>query len=252
MKKSLTNLMLITFLLIGMIAQGQGTYTLPGGSLTGAFGGWGGKGQFSASTFNVNAPGGIDVTYYDIDVSLFTEANIWSTKGVAIPGVSKINSMTSIDPENNSIFCNILNQEIAVGVDWDGHALSTVGPDATLRTSDDSRHQGTQDWYRKTTGGKIDGPADGPYYNNESYVIPNPRHPSATPTLASELNKYDFRLRILPTGYHAYTYEMWFRMHKSAAQIEGAYWVYNIAMNNSPDAWRKFANGVTNVFQYQI
>ncbi|MFA5971107.1 MAG: right-handed parallel beta-helix repeat-containing protein [Lentimicrobiaceae bacterium] len=248
MKKLITKFLLIGFLLISMITLGQGTYTYPGNTLTGSFGTWGGTGYFYNPTFNVDASGGIDVTYYDIDVSLFTEANVWSTKGVAIPGVSKSNTMTSIDPNNNSIFCNILNMEIASGTDWDGHAISTLGPDGTLNTADDTRHQGTQDWYRQMTGGKIDGPADGPYYNNESYIIPNPRHPDATPTSASELNKYDFRLRILPTGYHAYTYEMWVRMHNSAAEIEGANWVYNIAMNNSSDAWKKFAQGATDVF----
>ena len=216
------------------------SYVFPGSSLSGSFGVWGGTGYFYSPTFNVNAAGGIDITYYDIDVSLFTEANIWSTKGVTEPGVSKQNTMTSIDPENNSVWCNILNMEIASGTDWDGHSISTLGPDGLLRTNDDTRHQGTQDWYRKSTGGKIDGPAAGPYYNNESYVTPNPRHPAAPTKTASELNSYDFRLRILPTGTNTYTYEMWFRMHNSAAQEEGAYWVYNKAMNNSAYAWRAF------------
>jgi hypothetical protein len=246
MKKVFTLLIVLLFAATSMWAQS--TYTFPGNTLSGSLGGWGGKGYFYNPIFNVDAAGGIDITYYDIDVSQFTEANVWTTKGVAIPGVSKSNSMTSIDPNNNSIWCNILNMEIASGTDYDGHSISTLGPDGISGTSDDTRHQGTQDWYRGITGGKIDGPAAGPYYNNESYVIPNPRHPSATPTSASELNKYDFRLRILPTGYHAYTYEMWFRMHKSAAQIEGAYWVYNIAINNSDDAWKKFAQGATDVF----
>ncbi|HOW25962.1 MAG TPA: right-handed parallel beta-helix repeat-containing protein [Bacteroidales bacterium] len=142
--------------------------------------------------------------------------------------------------------------EIASGVDWDGHSLSTLGPDGIVGTSDDSRHQGTQDWYRKATDGKIDGPAAGPYYNNESYVTPNPRHPSATAYSASQLNSYDFRLRVLPTGGNTYTYEMWFRMHNSAAEVEGAYWAYNTALNNTAkhgtDAWRKFAQGPTDVF----
>ncbi len=246
MKKKL--FLIIGLLFIAISTWAQSTYTFPGNSLSGSFGSWGGTGYFYSPIFNVNAPGGIDIVYYNIDVSQFTEANTWTTKGVAMPGVSKTSTMMGIDPNNNSIWCNILNMEIASGTDWDGHLLSTLGPDGILGTSDDSRHQGTQDWYRPMTGGKIDGPAAGPYYNNESYVIPNPRHPLAPPKTATELNSYDFRIRILPTGPNAYTYEMWFRMHNSAAQVEGAYWVYNIAMNNSADAWKKFAQGTTDVF----
>lgn len=252
MKKIKKNWGVLTFILFSLtsLTFSQGTYVLPGNSLSGSFGAWGGTGYFYCPTFDINATSGIDIIYYDIDVSQFTEGNIWSLKGVALPGVSAINFMSSIDPQNNSIWCNILNMEVAAGVDWDDHPISTVGPDGTVRTIDDTRHQGTQDWYRKTTGGKIDGPAAGPYYNNESYVIPNPRHPGAPAKTASELNSYDFRLRILPTGSNSYTYEMWFRMHNSAATIEGAFWIYNKAMNNSADAWRKFATtaGTQDVF----
>jgi hypothetical protein len=247
MKKKL--FLIIGLLFIAISAWAQSTYTFPGNSLSGSFGSWGGTGYFYAPIFNVNATDGIDITYYDIDVSQFTNGNTWTLDGVALPGVSKTNTMTSIDPNNNSVWCNILNMAIASGLDFDGHPLSTLGPDGIVNTSDDSRHQGTQDWYSQMTGGKIDGPADGPYYNNESYVIPNPRHPLAAPKTASELNSYDFRIRILPTGANSYTYEMWFRMHNSAAEVEGAYWVYNVAMNNSPaDAWKKFAQGTTDIF----
>jgi hypothetical protein len=230
------------------------TVVFPGNSLSGSFGAWGGTGHFYSPTFNVNAPGGVDITYYDIDVSQFTEGNVWSLKGVALPGVSKQPTMTSIDPQNNSVWCNILNMEVASGVDWKGNAISTLGPDGIVRTSDDTRHQGTQDWYRPMTGGKIDGPADGPYYNNESYITPNLRFPSAPARTASELNSYDFRLRILPTGANTYTYEMWFRKHIAASNIEGCAWcncgVWNHAMNNciGDAAWRKFSHGSTDVF----
>ncbi|MCX6243102.1 MAG: right-handed parallel beta-helix repeat-containing protein [Bacteroidetes bacterium] len=239
MKKLL--LFISALLLATTSVWAQSSIVFLGNTLSGSFGAWGGTGHFYSPTFNVNATGGIDITYYDIDVSQFTDGNVWSLEGVALPGVSASSFMTSIDPEKNSIWCNILNQNIASGVDWNGIALSTVGPDGIVMTSDDSRHQGTQDWYRDNTGGsKIDGPAAGPYYNNESWITPNPRHPSALAKTASELNSYDFRLRILPTGSGTYTYEMWFRMHNSAATVEGAYWVYNIAMNNSSNAWRKF------------
>jgi hypothetical protein len=243
MKKKLV--LIIGLLFIAISTWAQSTITFPGNSLSGSFGAWGGTGHFYSPTFNVNAPGGIDIIYYDIDVSQFTNTNVWSLEGVALPGVSASNFMTSIDPEKNSVWCNILNQNIASSVDWNGQALSTVGFDGIVRTSDDSRHQGTQDWYRDNTGGlKIDGPAAGPYYNNESYVTPNLRHPSAPAKTASELNTYDFRLRILPTGTNSYTYEMWFRMHNSAATFEGASWFppYNPALNNSTPAaaWRAF------------
>ena len=232
----------------------SGSYEFPGNSLSGSFGGWGGTGYFYSPTFNVNATGGIDITYYDVDLSQLTNGNTWTLKGYAEPGVSKSNSMTSIDPNANSIWCNLMNMEVANGVDWNNNAISTLGPDNTPNTADDTRHGNHQDWYRPATGGKTNGLAADVAYNNESYLTPNPRFPVAPAESASVINRYDFRLRILPTGTNTYTYEMWVRKHNAASNIEGCAWcncgVWNHAINNCGEApaWRAFANGGNTVF----
>lgn len=245
MKKNFTLVMLTGMLLISIFSVAQTTYILTGGSLSGTLAPWDGIAYFYTPKFNVNATNGIDITYYDIDVSLITHNNFeaWGDpviKGWAEPGISTNTTMGGCDPLNNSVWINLLNMNRSSGVDWYGNAISTIGPDGIANTDDDTRHQGTQDWYRPSTGGKVDGVSNCPYYNTESYVIPNPRFPTATPTAASELNKYDLRLRVLPIGGNQYTYEMWVRKHTSAAQIEGAYWVYNKAMNTVTDAWIAF------------
>jgi hypothetical protein len=230
----------------------QGTYVVPGGNLSGSFGGWGGTGHFYNPTFNVDAPGGIDIIYYDIDLSQLIFGNTWELKGYAEPGVSASNSMPNLDPRANSIWGVFHNQEIPNGLDWNNTPISTLGPDGLPNTNDDTRHGTIQDWYKAITGGKVNGPGSDIAHNNESYVTPNPRYPAAPPVTASDLNKYDFRVRILPTGSGTYTYEMWSRMHSAASNYEGCAYcncgVWNHAMNNCPDAWRAFTNGGNTVF----
>lgn len=252
MKKAL--LLLFTLLLAVMNGWAQQTVVFPGGNLSGTFGPWGGTGHFYTPTFNVDATGGIDIIYYDIDLSELHFGNTWELKGYAEPGISKQGSMSSIDPQNNSVWGVFHNQEVASGTDWNGNSISTLGPDGIAKTSDDTRHGTVQDWYRPGTGGKVNGLGNDIAHNNESYVTPNPRFPSATAKTASELNTYDFRLRVLPTGSGTYTYEMWTRMHNAASNFEGCGYcscgTWNHAINNCGEAgaWRAFSNASNTVF----
>jgi hypothetical protein len=248
-------LLLVAAIFAQTAIRAQSTYIFPGNILSGSFGPWGGTGYFYEPTFNVNAAGGIDITYYDIDLSQLFFGNTWELKGYAQPGISKSGSMTSIDPLANSIWAAFHNQEIAAGTDWNGTAISTLGPDGLPQTNDDTRHGTIQDWYKPASGGKVNGPGADISYNNESYVTPNPRYLSATAKTASELNTYDFRLRVLPSGSGTYTYEMWTRMHNAASNFEGCGYcsncgVWNHAISNcgGTNAWRAFENGGNTVF----
>ena len=256
MKKSTINSGIIIFMLFFLtrLTFSQGTYVLPGGSLSGSFGGWGGTGQFYNPTFNVNAPGGIDIIYYDIDLSQLNFDETSMLKGYAQPGISKTIAISGIDPANNSVWGVFHNQEIVSGTDWNGLPVSTLGPDGLPKTSDDTRHGSVQDWYKKG-GAKTNGSGNDIAHNNESYVTPNPRYPGATPKTASELNTYDFRLRVLSTGGGNYTYEMWTRLHNAASNFEGCGYcatcgLYNHAISNcgEPGAWRAFENAGNTVF----
>ncbi len=254
MRNLIAAVALLAFLSASGYAQTP-TITLSGGTLSGSFGAWGGTGKVYSPVFNVDASGGIDITYYDIDMSLLRYiSSSWTLKGVAQPGITVGISIPSIDPPPNSIWAVMLNQEIASGNDWNANPISTLGPDGLPFTSDDTRHYGHQDWYRTSTGGKVGGAAADPFYNNESYVTPNPRFPTAPAKTATELNSFDFRLRVLPTGANSYTYEMWVRLHNAASNIEGcgycACGTFNYAINNcgATGAWRQFANGATTVF----
>jgi parallel beta-helix repeat protein/predicted outer membrane repeat protein len=233
-------------LLLAAPAAWATSFVLDGGDLTANLSPWGGDGYIYPLTFDATAPGGIDITFYDVDGALLRFNNInWggSLKGTGIAGITAGTSINSIDPPNNSVWSYMLNQNTPTSVDWYGHATSTLGPDGIALTIDDTRSWLFQSWYRPSTGGKTGQPGYGdPAYNTESYVTPNPRFPSAPAQGASFFGTFDMRLRITHDGGNNYTAERWVRMHNSAATVEGASWVYNTAMNNSGNAWRQFEN----------
>jgi|GEM_PF-4357631 len=240
-------------------AWAQTTFTLSGGTLTANLGPWGGTGYVYPLTFDVTASGGIDITFYDVDGSLLKNDNgttPWyeALKGVGMPGLTAGTSITSIDPDNNSVYWTMVNLNSSTDHDWNNNPVSTLGPDGTCFTSDDTRHWGFQDWYRPATGGKIGGAGEDPYYNPESYVTPNDRFTTASAHDASYYNTFDLRIKITHSGGSNYNYEMWVRMHNCASVVEGCHYcacgVYNHAINNCGEdaAWRQLASGGTTVF----
>lgn len=235
------------------------TFTFSGGSLTASLGAWGGTGYVYPPTFDVTAPGGIDITFYDVDGSLLENDNgttPWqqALKGVGMPGLTAGTTITSIDPAKNSVYWTMVNLNSTTDHDWNSNPVSTLGPDGTCFTSDDTRHWGFQDWYRPATGGKIAGVGEDPYYNPESYVTPNDRFTTALAHDASFYNTFDLRIKITHTGDSDYNYEMWVRMHNCASVEEGCQYcdcgVYNHAINNcgADAAWRQLASGGSTIF----
>ena len=238
----------------GTVEANPDTTILPGGSLTASLGAWGGTGYVYPDTFDVTA-GYLDIIFYDVDGSLLKNDNgttPWdeALKGVGMLGVTAGTTITSIDPANNSVFWIMVNLNNETDHDWDNNPVSTLGPDGTCFTSDDTRHWGFQDWYRPATGGKVTGAGADPHYNAESYLTPNDRFTSAPAHDASFYNTFDLRIKITHTGDNNYNYEMWVRMHNCASFEEGHPYgcgIWNHAINNcGPDAaWRQLGNGTT-------